>query len=127
MTIFIRMADASGLEKWRSQIEKALRHGGGEYEYFDIEERIETGHFTLFECEDAFAVVQPKEWPTQRVVHILLSGGTFEGMKKLGPIIEDAAKRAGASKLTSACRLGFAKRVKSNGWKTTQIYVEKEL
>jgi hypothetical protein len=114
------------LNRWRPQIERALKKGGGVLTYSTIVEDILRNATFLFENETAFSIVEPQEWPTGVVVHILVGGGDQEGLYRLEDAVTIFAKLIEARKITIHGRVGFKKRL-APGWKTTMHVYEKEL
>jgi hypothetical protein len=122
-----RLGASEDLDRWKKQIDKALRTGGDLMDFYDVADRMDKGYLWLFENDNAFIIVEPQTWPKGKVLHALVAGGNIEGIRSLIPIIEEAARLAGAIKLTTICRRGFADMIASTGWKFTHYYVEKEL
>lgn len=81
----------------------------------------------FFDNGEAFAVVNVVEYPKARYLHIMLAGGTTEGIKKLHPVIYRFGQEIGATKATFIGRKGFGRALKGLGWKTPHVYYEMEI
>jgi hypothetical protein len=112
---------------YRPQMEKALRLAGNQSSFDDIVEAMLKAELLWFEGNNAFAVVQIVDHPRRRDVHILLAGGCQGGINALESIVSEFGRTINATRMTLLCRKGFWRRLKNNGWKMPQFYLEKEI
>ena len=114
------------LTGWRPEIERALsRYGMMTFD--DIVEDVLASRKLLFDNDEAFAVVDMSYYTKGNVAHVLVAGGTSEGLRKLQDITTQFFKLIGVKKMTMLGRKGFLRSLPDMGWKQTMVFMEREL
>lgn len=113
--------------KWKHHIGKILDNHNGYMTVADVYKQCADCQKLFFDNDEAFIVVNVVEYPRDRHIHLMLAGGTMEGLLKLDPIIYKFGQQIGATKATFIGRKGFAKVLTKNGWTMPHIYMEKEI
>lgn len=113
--------------KWRKTVAKILDRNDNYASVDDIYLQCCDYSKLFFENGEAFVVVSVEEHPKSTRLHMVLAGGTLDGLDKLDPIISDFGRKIGATKSTFIGRKGFAKVMAKRGWKSPFVYMEREL
>lgn len=112
----------------RDQIQAALDRQTGEGFTFDhIFDRVAKQQALFFWNEDSCAVLEVRDFPGERVLHVFLGSGSTEGLVKLYEGVAAWGREISASSMTTLCRMGFLRKLKKHGWKQKQVYLTKEL
>ena len=115
------------LEKYRPQIEEACTRGLGTHNFDDVVGLLMSGAYHIIEDGECFWIAQFQQYPRLKVYHVFIAGGKLAAIKAAIPAIRDAAKAAGADKITMAGRTGWDRVFSPHGAKTTQITMEMDL
>lgn len=113
--------------KWRDHMNKILSRHDFYFTVDEIYKQCASVQKLFFDNDEAFIVVNVVEYPRDRHIHLMLAGGTIEGLFKLEPILHNFAMQIGATKATVIVRKGFVKALKEHGWTAPFIYMEKEI
>jgi len=113
----------NSLRGWRKHIERALRDADLMV-YEDIEKGVVEQRMWLFDTDKAFAVVEIKDYTKGRVGHVLVAGGSVQGLAELQELSTPFFKEIGARRLSMIGRQGFMKKLPALGWKQSRIYME---
>ena len=112
------------LAKYRPQIEDACSRGLGTHSFDDVVAQLMSGDYHIMEEGDCFWIAQVQQYPRVKLYHVFISGGKLSAVKAAIPKMRDAARAAGAAKLTMAGRVGWKRIFEPLGAKTTQITME---
>lgn len=121
------------LDGVRPYLESYANRSGGRYLFEDVIEQINNERFQLWVARHdgevkASAMTQFRQFPRLRDLQIFMCAGVereqwFHFIQR----IENYAREMGAKKVTSLNRLGWKKEMQQIGYKTTHLYMEKEL
>jgi hypothetical protein len=113
------------LRYWRKHIERALRDPDL-MTYADIELGVVEQCMWLFDNPRAFAVVEIHDYTKGRVGHVLVAGGSIQGLKELQEQSTPFFKEIGARRLHMAGRQGFLRKLPALGWTQPRVVMEYE-
>jgi tagatose-1,6-bisphosphate aldolase len=105
------------MERCREWIEAALEHGGGTHDFDDICEAVSSGYMQFWPADDACAVTEVITYPKKKVLHIFLAGGNKDTILDMNESAIEFAKQLGCDGMTICGRAGWARELKSHGWK----------
>lgn len=112
----------------KNQVEAALKRQAGEGWTFDhIFDKVAKQQCLFFWNEDSCAVLEVRDFPGERVLHVFLGSGSTEGLLRLYEGVAEWGQEINASSMTTLCRIGFLRKLKNHGWKQKQVYLTKEL
>ena len=112
------------LEKYRPQIEAACRRGLATHSFDDVVGLLISGEYHIIEEGECFWIAQMQQYPRLKVYHVFIAGGKLDAIKAAIPKVRDAARAAGATKLTMAGRVGWERIFEPMGAKVAQITME---
>ena len=115
------------LERCRPWIEAALAHSGGTHTFQDIADGIASGHMQLWPAPKGCAVTQIVVYPRKRTLHIFLAGGEMDQLFDMDESAIAWGRAQGCSAMTLSGRMGWQRALKSRGWKTTMVEMERDI
>lgn len=89
------------------QIERALRHGSGEYALMDVAEAILHGRWQLWTDGHSIACTSVVQYPALRVLYIHVGAGELGSVVLMWPTLKDFAKRQGCARVQFMGRPGW--------------------
>ena len=107
--------------KMRDILEPAFKHSHEGHTFKDAFDVVATGRAMFFWNDDSCAVLEWREYPSGRVIHVLWAGGTQAGLFELYDTVEAMAKQQGAAAMTTLGRKGFVKRLPKQGWEIAGV------
>jgi len=116
------MPDKDQIEAW---IEDALDHGNNSHSFEDIIQGVAQGRYQFWQNDTCCVVTEVIDYPKRRVLHLFLAAGSMDGIRELEPEAVEWAKSIGCTALTLAGRIGWTKRLKSDGWDYSLAMMEK--
>jgi hypothetical protein len=125
----LRFAVLNMLMHRREQLQLALDRQQGEgFTFDDVFEMVSTGRAFFFWNEDSSAVIEVRRYPGEVNLHVFIAAGSTDGLLKLYDGVSEWGKdKMGATKMTTLCRKGFKRKLKSHGWKEPQVWLTKEI
>jgi len=114
-------------DRWRSMMAKILSRHNSYMNVDDVYKQCSSVQKLFFDNDEAFVVINVLEFPRDTHLHVLLAGGSLEGLDKLDAVIYKFGQQIGATKATFIGRKGFAKVLAKRGWTSPHIYMEKEI
>jgi hypothetical protein len=120
-------AMSSDYARWRIEFAKALDPAHYTIEWVDAQ--LEAGLYLLDATDKAAILTEAKVYPTGvwEVHGVLAAGDMREIADILIPLAEERARRAGAIGASIASRPGWARVLKSRGYRIDQVEVRKDL
>ncbi len=117
------------LTEYRTQIEAALKYGGGTHTFDDVAALVETGKAQYWPGPHSVIITEISQHPQKRVLHFWLAGGNLAELERMIPGIEEWGKGEGCTAASMTGRLGWQKVtfLKRGGWKTNLVVMDKEL
>lgn len=113
------------LERCRPWIEAALAHSGDTHTFQDVVDGIASGHMQLWPAPKGCAVTQIVVYPRKRTLHIFLAGGEMDQLFDGSDSVAAWGREQGCSVMTLSGRIGWQRALKSTGWETTMVVMEK--
>jgi hypothetical protein len=106
----------------------ALEHAPGTHTLQDLREGVASGAFQLWPGRDSAILTQIHVYPRQKVLCIYLAGGHLDVLHDMLPFVLTWARGLGCSSAFIAGRPGWARTfLKDEGWRQTQVILEKSL
>jgi hypothetical protein len=121
-----RIAVLDKMVKMRDILEPAFKRSHEGHTFKDAFDCVATGRCMFFWNEDSCAVLEWREYPRGKVIHVLWAGGTQKGLFELYDTVEVFAQKMGAGAMTTLGRKGFEKRLPKEGWKIAGVWFLKE-
>ena len=121
-----RLAVLDKMIKMRDILEPAFKHSHEGHTFKDAFDVVATGRAMFFWNDDSCAVLEWREYPSGRVIHVLWAGGTQAGLFELYDTVEAMAKQQGAKGMTTLGRRGFVKRLPKEGWEIAGVWFVKK-
>lgn len=114
------------MEKWRPNIERALTHSLHSYSFNDIAIRTLQQELQFWDFGDCYCFTEIMVFPQYKNLHFMVAGGNMESMFKHRDAFMELAKANGCKHLSCSGRPGWARALKSQGWKhmLTTMYME---
>ncbi len=112
------------VEKYQREIRAALQRGVGTHTFEDVVKGLLSGDMRIHEAGEAFWIAALQTYPAVTIYHVFIAGGKLEDVKAAIPQMQDAAKAAGASKVTMTGRLGWKREFEPLGARSVQITME---
>lgn len=115
-------------ERCKPWIESALEYSLDTHDIQDIQNDLVNNKLQLWPGEKSVIVTQILEYPKKRVMHVFLAGGDIKDIESRTDGITAWAKLIGCNTITLTGRPGWVKSfLKNKGYKTTQVYLSKEI
>lgn len=93
----------------------------------ELIEEIAAGRAQLWPGETAAMVTQCLDGPEGRFLHVWLAGGSLEGVMALKPGVEAWGRAMGCAEVTINGRSGWARILKSDGFRMVEGELRKKL
>lgn len=104
------------LDKFRPEIEAAIAHNGGTHTFDDITAMVMQGRLRLWTTANSVALTEIVEYPRERHYHVFAAGGDLSEITETIPLVEQAARDAGCTKLTLSGRRGWVRALALHDW-----------
>lgn len=104
------------LKKWRPVIEESLEYALQSHTFDDVCRLVMMGHMQFFNFDNAFAIMEYKEYPRQKAYHCFLAGGDLQEVLACQYAIIEVARRAGCDIVSLSGRKGWERAFRNSGW-----------
>ena len=113
---------------WQPEIEDAMRRVNYMYTFNDVVESILRQQRIFYEFDDCMIIMQIDPFPQWKAFHCFLACGTTEAILAAEPKMHEIAKVLDCKYLSISGRVGWPRRLKSEGWKhlISTLYKEVE-
>lgn len=102
--------------KYRSQIEAALKHGGGTHTFEDVVQMLYEGRAQAWVNGDSIAITEIVYFPRKRALHCFLAGGNMREIIEMMPSAAQFGADHGCTDFTIAGRRGWQRVLRRYGW-----------
>ena len=112
---------------WQDYIKEALEYDVQSFTIEEIEERVASGDYQLWEAENSAMVTSGVNLQSGGIgVQVLAAGGNLDEIKGLLDVVEQEARESGCEILTTVGRKGWRHTAKELGWlDVASIYVKR--
>lgn len=115
------------LRKWRPQIEESLGYAQHSHTFDDVCLMVLQGRLQFFNFPHAFAIMEYKEYPRQKIYHCFLAGGELQSVIDCQYSIIEVARQAGCHAVTLSGRKGWERAFRETGWAPLCITLHKRI
>jgi len=116
------------IERVRPYIERALEHAPPTHTVQDVLDGIQRGEFQCWPGEHSLMVTQIQVYPRRKCLCFYLAAGHQDELRQMLPSVLQWAREHGCASAFLAGRPGWARSfLKADGWRTTQLIMEREL
>ena len=115
-------------EEWeiaKKYIAPAIKHQDL-YLLEDVEAKIYDGTFQLWPGKQSAFITEVNYFPQKTTINLLFGGGKYEELEAMLPLIEEFARRIGATRFYGGGRPGWIKKIKHLGFKSENL-ISKDL
>jgi hypothetical protein len=110
----------------RARVDRALKMGGGFFDFEDILSALESGQMQSFSENDSWLVTRVCKWPRKTGLEILFAVGSLRDIKAMEPRVMAFARENSCEVMIAQARLGWRGHM-TDGWETTTSIYIKEL
>ena len=114
--------DRKQVEAW---LAPAIEAGGDRLTMESVWQSIEAGQRQLWVGPKGAAVTEILQFPTCRVLHVLLAGGEIDQIRDFEDSAAAYGRAAGCTRMTLAGRRGWERALPH--WKATEIVMERDI
>ena len=117
----------SDWERCRPWIEAALPYAGGTHTIEDIEAEMRRGQLAMIAGQRSAVLCEIRNYPRLRALHIFLAGGDLMELKSFNPMMDNAARSMGCSRISIAGRHGWERALSDLGYAKRWTVLSKEI
>ena len=117
----------SDWERCRPWIAAALPYAGGTHAIEDVEDELVRGRLALLAGQRSAMLCEVRNYPRLRALHIFLAGGDLAELKSFNPMMDDAARTLGCSRISIAGRPGWERALRDLGYQKNWTVLSKEI
>jgi hypothetical protein len=122
-----RIAVLDMMVKLRPMLEPAFKHSIEGHTFNDAFNLVATGRGMFFWNDNSCAVLEWREYPAGKTIHVLWAGGKYSDLLELYKVVESLAIKVGCTIMTTLGRKGFERRLPKEGWEIAGIHFYKKL
>jgi hypothetical protein len=105
----------------RESVDRALKRGGGLYDFEDILGEIEKGSMQSHYLGDNWVVTKVVRYPRKIVLEIILAVGNYDGIAAMEPMIRGFARENSCELIIAWAREGWERKM-TPGWKKIAVH-----
>lgn len=112
-------------EEAKKYIAPAIKHQDL-YLLEDVEAKIYDGTFQLWPGKQSAFITEVNYFPQKTTINLLFCGGKYEELEAMLPLIQEFARRIGATRFYGGGRRGWLRKLKRLGFKSEYL-ISKDL